>query len=704
MHKHPTHYFAPLSRLVPLVFFIGLLVIGLMLFPDYGVSLDEPAQRFIGIVNLNYLAGLFQIQSILGDPYFENFSTQTLHQIKDRHYGVIFELPAAYLEYLFDLRDERSVYLYRHAFTFLFFFSGALALFFLGKRRFRDWRIGLLGVVILILSPRIFADAFYNNKDIIFLALYIIATNTLIQFLLRPNLYTAFIHAIATAAAIDVRVIAIFFPFLTLSFLGMKYLKKELDMKKLIQISLVYFLLTIVITILFWPFLYINPWDQFLDVWRNLASHGSPPILFLGMLIPSEKIPWYYIPLWMGITIPIFYQFLFIIGISSLIWTSVKSISLWKSNQGLQDFIFLCLFIGPFLVIVGSNTPLYNGWRHLYFLYPIFILIALHGFVFIWQFSKSFQITQWLLFGLTFISFIFTSYWMIRHHPLENLYFNVLAGTNWDKKFEVDYWGQANRIALEKILEQDNSSNIAVWPGAASKYSSRELTVFTDQLRILKHNEKIRIIESSKIDEAKYLLVTNRAYLYPNLFLEHGKFQLFDAVLIDGKKILYIFKQNRQDTLTPLKTSSLIKFGKTGLGIYYLYSPAEPPLNWDAWNSNNWYTPEDWGTWAKGNATSLTLAQPPKILTGIRINLRAFIPKANATQTAELYINNQHIGKLIILQGKNNEFYFPLSKQQIGLNPMKIEFRSLKPISPKSQGLSSDGRALSIGLESIEFI
>ena len=121
MHKHPTHYFAPLSRLVPLVFFIGLLVIGLMLFPDYGVSLDEPAQRFIGIVNLNYLAGLFQIQSILGDPYFENFSTQTLHQIKDRHYGVIFELPAAYLEYLFDLRDERSVYLYRHAFTFLFF-------------------------------------------------------------------------------------------------------------------------------------------------------------------------------------------------------------------------------------------------------------------------------------------------------------------------------------------------------------------------------------------------------------------------------------------------------------------------------------------------------------------------------------------------------------------------------------------------------
>ena len=158
MHKHPTHYFAPLSRLVPLVFFIGLLVIGLMLFPDYGVSLDEPAQRFIGIVNLNYLAGLFQIQSILGNPYFENFSTQTLHQIKDRHYGVIFELPAAYLEYLFDLRDERSVYLYRHAFTFLFFFKFlfpyTLIFFRLLRRffRFNNLNFRLFFIICVLIS------------------------------------------------------------------------------------------------------------------------------------------------------------------------------------------------------------------------------------------------------------------------------------------------------------------------------------------------------------------------------------------------------------------------------------------------------------------------------------------------------------------------------------------------------------------------
>ncbi|MCE7530522.1 hypothetical protein [Polynucleobacter sp. IMCC 29146] len=705
MQNHPANLFSSLSRLVTLVFFIGLLVIGLMLFPDYGVSLDEPAQRLIGIVNLNYLASLFHIQSISEDLHFVNLSTQTLHQIQDRHYGVIFELPAAFLEFIFSLRDERSIYLYRHAFTFLFFFCGALALFFLGKRRFQDWRIGLLGIFILILSPRIFSDAFYNNKDIIFLALYVIATNTLIQFLLKPNLYTAFIHAIATAAAIDVRVIAIFFPILTLSFLGAKYFKKELNIQKLIQLSLVYFLLTIVVTVLFWPFLWINPWDQFLDVWRNLANHPrNPAILFMGNLIPSEKLPWYYVPLWMGLTTPIFYQLLFIIGVSILVWTYLKSRSLWKSNDGLQDFIFICLFFGPLLAIIGSDAPLYNGWRHLYFLYPIFIIIALHGFIFLSNFFKFLHISQWFLFVITFLVFIVTSLWMVHHHPLENLYFNVLAGANWDERFEVDYWGQANRIALEKILEQDNSSNIAIWPGAASKYSSRELTVFTDQLRILKHNEKIRIIEAGKIDQAKYLLVTNRAYLHPNLFLEHGKFQLFDAVSIDGKKILYVFKQNRQETLAPLKTTSLIKFGKKSLGIFYLYSPVEPPLDWDAWNSNNWYTPEDWGAWAKGNAASLTLAHPPKLLMGIKINLRAFIPKENLTQSTALFINDHHMGNILLLKGKNNEFYFPLSKQQMGLGPMKIEFRALKPISPKSQGLSSDSRGLSIGLESIEFI
>ena len=44
---------------------------------------------------------------------------------------------------------------------------------------------------------------------------------------------------------------------------------------------------------------------------------------------------------------------------------------------------------------------------------------------------------------------------MIKHHPFQNVYFNMLAGKEIEKKFEMDYWGLSNKQALDYILKME---------------------------------------------------------------------------------------------------------------------------------------------------------------------------------------------------------------------------------------------------------
>ena len=83
-----------------------------------------------------------------------------------------------------------------HHFTVFFLFFLALILFFKTiKLVFEDEKLALLGVLILYLSPRIFADSFFNSKDIVFLSGMLICFYTLIQFFIKQNFTSLFIHS-----------------------------------------------------------------------------------------------------------------------------------------------------------------------------------------------------------------------------------------------------------------------------------------------------------------------------------------------------------------------------------------------------------------------------------------------------------------------------------------------------------------------------
>ena len=118
---------------------------------------------------------------------------------------------------LFLINDSRNYFLMRHLINFLIFFISCICFYLLLSRRF-TFKFAILGLIFFILSPRIFADSFYNMKDIIFLSFFTISIFFAIKFLNYPSYKYAFLSSLTCALAIDVRIVGIITPFIIIFF------------------------------------------------------------------------------------------------------------------------------------------------------------------------------------------------------------------------------------------------------------------------------------------------------------------------------------------------------------------------------------------------------------------------------------------------------------------------------------------------------
>ena len=47
---------------------------------------------------------------------------------------------------------------------------------------------------------------------------------------------------------------------------------------------------------------------------------------------------------------------------------------------------------------------------------------------------------------------------LVKYHPYQNIFFNILAEKKANTKFEIDYWGLGNKEALQFLLKRKNRS------------------------------------------------------------------------------------------------------------------------------------------------------------------------------------------------------------------------------------------------------
>lgn len=443
------------------LFFILLLLAGIFIFKDYGISWDEPVHLERGHGFLDYI--FRGDRRLIMDGNFE------------RSYGAFPDVILAAVERGFRLqRGSRALFLVRHFILFLIYCLGVGFFFLLGRKIFASWELGLLGSLMLVLSPRIFAHAFYNPKDIPLMSAMIVAFYTLVRFLERPAGGRLAWHALACALATDVRMTGMLTFFLTgAAFLFLLWESRKVGKKVLLVFkqALLFVFLYVFLTVLLWPTLWENPISRFVSALRFSTSvpwRGS--LLYLGKFFNYGYVPWHYIPVWIAISTPLLYLGLFLIGTCALVSDFFKK----RSVSGLRrtwGFLVLLWFFIPPLASILYGVRTFDEWRHLFFIYPALLLISLKGFSAAYEavkkakWARSPLTAKLVLTAVVLVGLAPVGFFMVKYHPHQNVYFNRLAGRDMAsvaQKFELDYWGLSYKQGLEYLLRFDPSEEIKV--------------------------------------------------------------------------------------------------------------------------------------------------------------------------------------------------------------------------------------------------
>ncbi len=492
------------SNLLIISLFIGFLITGIIIYDDYGISWDEYYQRINGFVSLNFIRKFFLFNEIFPNLTHDTKSFAETAKI----YGVIFDLPTAFIEYKFKIENSKSFFLLRHLASFIIFFISSIYFYLLLKKRFSK-KLSIIGIVFFILSPRIFAESFYNNKDILFLSIFIISIYYAIKFLNKNSYKNLILASLSSSILIATKVIGIIIPFIIFVFFVLKSIDDKNNIKKNILKLINFFFSLFIFTIIFWPYLWNSPLSNFLHALKTFSSHPwTGAIFYFDQYISAMNLPWHYPIIWILISTPIIYLIFFFIG-SYLILIRIsfrfinlskkkKFNDLWMGNKERMDVIFFSIFYFTLFLVIELNSTLYNGWRHLYFIYPCLIFISIRGFEFL---SKNYIKKYLIVITAPFLILIFL--WMYTNHPFQYVFFNKLAGKEVEKFFELDYWGVSNKKAISFILNNNENEEIKIYVLSNSPYYF-SLLLFSEK-------DKKRIKFVNELNKANYL-VTNHYY------------------------------------------------------------------------------------------------------------------------------------------------------------------------------------------------
>ena len=266
----------------------------------------------------------------------------------------------------------------------------------------------------------------------------------------------------------------------------------------------------------FWPFLWGDPIQNLIKTFSTFSNYEwGLKVLYLGEYINADNLPWHYAIVWIFITSPLIYIFFFLVGFGKtfkLFFNNLTAISeseknkLWSNNNQKKDFFIIFFFLMPILTVVLLNSTLYGGWRHLYFVYPsIIYLVAIGAESLYFNFKK--KISKKIIIVFASILIIYNSYTIIKLHPYQNIYFNSLVENKANGYFEIDYWGLANREAIEFIVKDRN------------KNEENSVTIRTASFTPLNYSKKIIEIDE-KIYKFEGTTHSNQDYIFTNYHYE----------------------------------------------------------------------------------------------------------------------------------------------------------------------------------------
>ena len=429
-----------------LVFFIGAIYFGFTALEGLDavqpLSLQHPTRVAKGrfTPSLGLLVILFAISVMIGFSFFFN---EQIEAFIHNQIISIYQLDGdVFLRKLFDhvasLATPETLSLYS---------AKAIALF----KRIRVFLLTIFVVLSVWGGIMRKFPGFWNSLYTSVRAVCIDLWKAYIKVEKGKNIFSLLLAAFFLGAASSIRIIGPLAGLLIVIFSLLRYRWKSFPL------LVVYAGLAFLVMYISWPFLWGNTIEGLLFVLtRNTEFPTLYNILFNGVIYPSTTLPRSYLPTLLAITLTEISLPLFLFGV--VLW----GIDLFRKREYvLEKAVLLLWFLIPLLYVILQRPPLYDSYRHFYFVLPPIFLFC--GFILDKLFKKiSVNGLQTILVVvLLFPAFI----GIVQLHPYEYAYYNTYAGgfRNAALSYEVDYWVTCYKeLAQQMVLSTDPAENIYV--------------------------------------------------------------------------------------------------------------------------------------------------------------------------------------------------------------------------------------------------
>lgn len=418
--------------LTALVLFIAMPLMGLR----SGISGDEPGFQYP--------------QALKIYEYYRTLGRDTSYKAsmpEFQAYGMSFDLITVFVIKTFKIEH---IYEARHVMNSI---VGWLAILFaaLIAVRIAGYRAGIIVLFLMFISPHWLGHCFNNPKDIPFAAAYIFTIYFIIRLLKEmpwPKKSSYAMIALGIAMALSVRAGGLILIPYYVMFVGLYFLLSTpstgIFSKENIKRFEKYAFSTIIVCLfgyfcglILWPYALQDPISNPIAANKILTNYTvTLRQVFEGKILWSDHMPWYYLSKYIFITTPI----IVISGV--LLFLALFSFRKGKKYDYYWYFIIAFSIVFPLFYIYYKQSNVYDGWRHVLFVYPSIAVLAGLGIHFL---LESFRKNRIIVFCITGF-FLLMSFMPIKHiiknHPHEYVYYNELIGgvDNAVGRYETDYY------------------------------------------------------------------------------------------------------------------------------------------------------------------------------------------------------------------------------------------------------------------------
>lgn len=410
-----------IKKRIPFLFFcIIYSVVILRIYTDFGVAIDEPIEYRFG--EMLYARNFGKDSILLRDFAIEQSNSREIWAYNHFHAML-----------LFMINDSSSLIIY-HLLNFGFGLFGLYVVYEIVLHTTKKPFVGLLGSLILLFTPRFFGDLASNLKDPVF-AIYSLAV--VLSMLWTQKMSNLFLRAIVIGIPLGFAAASRTVGYSLILGYGLYLLIQQFQLfkasiRKLPSLFIECFtllIITVLVHAIQMPFVARDPMRHLIRLMEVARAYPwDGPMLYLGSTVTALNKPWHYLPVWIGITTPLFI----------LIFWLLSHRFVLKNKTILLMNILVWVNIVLYYVI---HPIIYDGTRHYLFIVVFMAVVALITWYEMWSSGDKYKkIILTILLSLNLIS-IADQYRLL--HPYEYVYFNELVGylPGAFGKFETDYWG-----------------------------------------------------------------------------------------------------------------------------------------------------------------------------------------------------------------------------------------------------------------------